>query len=51
MTNAGVLFFPNGNASVLVDYVDVPVETVTAAIRVCRQYGAADVLPMLGVLS
>ena len=41
--------FPDGNMSALTADVDVPVETVTAAIRVCRQYGAVDVLPMLGV--
>jgi len=41
--------FPDGNMSALTADVDVPMETVTAAVRVCRQFGAADVLPMLGV--
>lgn len=44
-----VLYFPGGNPSPIPVDVDVPVETVTAAVRVCRQFGAADVLPMLGV--
>ena len=41
--------FPDGNMSALTADVDVPVETVTAAVRVCTRLGAVDVLPMLGV--
>ena len=47
--NARLFVFPDGNMSALTVDVDVPMETVTAAVRVCRQFDAADVLPMLGV--
>ena len=43
--------FPDGNMSALTADVDVPIDVALAAVRVCRQYGAVDVLPMLGVSS